>query len=52
MTEPVSPSAPRRPYRKPGMRTFGGLARITRMTVGKFGMADGGGVIGMQRTGA
>lgn len=52
MTEPVSPPVARRPYRKPGMRTFGGLARITRMAVGKFGNPDGGGVIGMQRTGA
>lgn len=52
MTESVSPTASRRPYRKPRMRTFGGLARITRMAVGMIGMADGGAIIGMQRTGA
>ena len=52
MTEPVSLPAARRPYRKPGVRTFGGLAAHHAHGGGKFGMPDGGGVLGMQRTGA
>lgn len=52
MAELDTPPPPtRRRYRKPSMRTFGGLVELTRMSVGKSGMADGGTIIGMRRTG-
>lgn len=44
MAEPDTPrAAPRRQYRKPALRSFGGLAELTRMAVGMMGMPDGGG---------
>lgn len=52
MAEPDTPrAAPRRRYRKPALRTFGGLAELTRMAVGNRGMGDGGAITRMKRTG-
>ena len=41
----------RRPYRRPSVRTFGGLGALTRMALGNRGMGDGGTIFLMRRTG-
>lgn len=51
MTDTPPSPTPRRPYRKPAVRAYGGLAALTRMAIGDKGTPDGGAMRGMRRTG-